>query len=485
MKKVFTTLSLVFLISFQIIAQTTTEATSKVWGLQECIDYALENSLNVQRSENNVENSLIDRKQAKFSMIPSLNGNATVGYNWGRSINPVTNLFVTQEVNSNNLGLNSSVTIFNGLRIQNTIKQTTKDYFASEADLEKAKNDVIISVVTLYTTVIFNMELLETAKLQLNSSQEQYERTKKQVEVGALAKAEQLNMDATVATNELNLIQRENALALSLLQLKQALQLPGDTDMQVEVPEIGLDELVLDQSKTEIYETALLTMPEVKSADLRLASSEYALKAAKGNLYPRLSASGNISTNYSSVSDRERFEPDGGFVPATVDVGYVQGTNEPVVRDTQIPTGTDYPNYGRMDQFQDNVFRSLNVTLTIPVFNGWQATSTVQRSKVARSQSEIALQETKNQLRQAVETAYNDALAAEKTYSSVLRQVAAREEAFRMAQQRYNLNAINFVEYQVSENDYFQAKSDLLRAKYDFIFKMKVIDFYQGKPLGF
>ncbi len=485
MKKVFTTLSLVFLISFQNIAQTVAQATSKVWGLQECIDYALGNSLNVKRSENNVENSLIDRKQAKLTMIPSLNGSATQGYNWGRSINPVTNLFVTQQVNSNNLGLNSSVTLFNGFNIQNTIKRTTQDYFASEADLERTRNDVIINVVTLYTSVIFNMELLETAKLQLNSSQEQFERTKKQVAVGALPKAEQLNTDAQVATNELNLIQRENALALSLLQLKQAMQLPGDTDLQVEVPEIGLDELVLDQSKAEIYETALLTMPEVRSANLRLSSSEYALKAAKGNLYPRLTASGNISTNYSSVSDRERFEPDGGYVPSTVDVGYVQGTNEPVVRDTQLPTGTTYSEYGRMDQFQDNVFRSISVTLSIPVFNGWQASSVVQRSKVARSQSEITLQETKNLLRQAVETAYNDAIAAEKTYSSATRQVAAREEAFRMAKQRYDLNAINFVEYQVSENDYFQAQSDLLRAKYDLIFKMKVLDFYQGKPLGF
>ncbi len=482
MKKVFTTLSLVFL----IFVQTTAQDTNKIWSLQECIDYALENSLTVQRSEYNVESSVIDQKQAKLSMIPSLNGNASLGYNWGRSINPVTNLFTTQQINSNNLGLNSSVTLFNGLRIQNTIKSSTKTYFASESDLEKTKNDVIINVVTLYTTVIFNLELVQTATLQLNSSQEQFERTKKQVAAGALPRAEQLNMDATVATNELNLIQRENALALSLLQLKQAMQLPGDTNLQLEVPEIGLDELVLSQSKTEIYETALLTMPEIRSADLRLASAEYSLKAAKGNIYPRLSASGNISTNYSSASDRARFVPDGGSVIQAVPIGYVQSSpTDIVVRDAAIPTGTDLPDYGRMDQLQDNIFRSVSVTLSIPIFNAWQASSAVQRSKVTRSQSEITLQETKNQLRQAVETAYNDALAAEKTYGSAQRQVAAREEAYRMAQQRYDLQAINFVEFQVSQNDFFQAQSDLLRAKYDFIFKMKVLDFYQGKPLGF
>ena len=481
MKKVFFTVSLLLLIGLQATAQN----TPSVWGLQECVDYALENSLSVQRSENNVQSSLIDRKQARYSMIPSLNGSASMGYNWGRSINPVTNLFVTQQVNSNNVGVNSSVTLFNGLRIQNTIKQTTKDYFASEADLEKTKNDVIINVVTLYITVVFNMELVETAKLQLNSSQEQFERTKKQVEVGALPKAEQLNIDATVATNELTLIQRENALALSLLQLKQAMQLPGDADLQIQVPDVGVEELLLSQSKTEIYETALLTMPEVKSADLRLSSSEYALKAAKGNLYPRLTASGNISSNYSSVSDRARFVPDGGSIIQPIQIGYVQGAATPVLRDSEIPTGTEYPDYGRLDQLQDNVFRSISITLSIPVFNSWQASSTVQRSRVSRSQSEIALQETKNQLRQAVETAYNDAVAAEKTYSSAIRQVTAREEAFRMAEQRYNLNAINFVEYQVSQNDFFQAQSDLSRAKYDLIFKMKVLDFYQGKPLGF
>lgn len=461
----------------------------KVWTLKECVDYALANNLNVQRGHYNVEGSEVDLLQAKMAMLPNLNASVSNGYNWGRSINPVTNQFTTQQITSLSPGANSSVTLFNGLRLQSTVKQTSKDNQAAEQDLLKTKNDVALNVINLYINVIFNKELLENSKFQLSSSQQQLERTKKQVEAGALPKSDELNMDAQVATNELNVVNNENALALSLLQLKQALQLPAYEPMDIEVPAINVEDLVIDQSSQEIFEIARQAMPEMKSAELKVNSSYYAVKAAKGNLFPRLSLNGSINSNYSSANDRPQFIPDGELQQDTnplpmVFYDAVSGNQIPAQAFGFSPTGTFTDGYGYSNQLKDNLFRSVSLSLTIPLFNGLQAKSNVKRSVINQHLAEISAKEVHNTLRQNVESAYNDAFAASKSYNSSLRQVQAREEAYRMVKQRYDLGAANYVEYQVAENDLFQSKSDLTRAKYNFIFRKKLLDFYQGKPLG-
>lgn len=461
--------------------------SAKVWSLKECVDYALENNLQIARSENNVRNAEIDRSQARMSMLPNLNANVSYGYNWGRSVDPVTYEYTTQQLNSINPGLSSSVTLFNGLRIQNTIKQTVRAEHASEHDLQKTKNDVMLNIASLYITVIFNKELVANAKFQLESSRVQLDRVKKQVDAGALARSEQLNLDAQVATNEVTLVQRENALALSLLQLKQALLLPASTPMDVELMELAVEDLVLEENAQQIYEVARQTLPEVKSASLNVESWEYGLKAARGQYYPRLTLNGSINSNYSSASDGPRFIPDGGDpVPTgTQPIGFVEGTNQVVLAPTFAQSGQMRSSWGQWDQLQDNVFRSVGLSLIIPIFNNHQVRSTVQRTEVTVENAKIAEREVLQTLRQNVETAYNDAMAASKTYLAALRTVEAREEAFRMMETRYNSGAANSFEYQVSQNDFSQAQNDLTRAKYDLIFRQKVLDFYLGKPLEY
>lgn len=457
----------------------------KVWTLRECVDYALANNLNVERSVYGVESAEIDHDQARWAMAPSLNASGSYGYNWGRSINPVTNLFTTREIISLSPNANSSVTVFNGLRIQNTIRQTSKGLDASQADLEKAKNDVILTVINLYITVVFNRELLDNAKFQLSSSQQQLDRTIKQVEAGAVPKSNQLNLDAQVATNELNVITRENALNLSLLQLKQALQIPASQSFDIEVPNVSVEDLILENSREQIYEMALQSLPEVRSAKLKVESSYFAVKAAKGSLYPRLSLNASVNSNYSSANDDAQYQLN-GTTPTEVQVGYVDvaGIVYPVNNIENIPNIIQTSDsYGYKPQLQDNIFRSAGLSLSIPIFNGFQTRSNIRRQAINRQLAEITLKQTENTLRQNVETAYNDAFAASKTYNSSTRQVQAREEAYRMTKQRFEVGAANFVEYQVAENDLFQAKSDLSRAKYDFIFKKRLLDFYQGKPI--
>lgn len=462
--------------------QAATSNTKDLWTLRECVDYALANNLQIKRSELSVELSNIDKRQALMALIPTANAFASNGYNWGRGIDPVSNQFISSQRNGfTSLGASSDVTLFNGFRIQNTIKQTKHELEASIQDLAKSRNDVSLNVISLFVNVVFNKELLENAKSQLTSSQQQFERTKKLVAAGSLPRSDELNLDAQVATNELNLINQENALALSLLQLQQALQLPAADNFDVEIPVITAEDLILEQSREEIYQVAKGTMPEIKSAKLRIESSYYGVKAARGNLYPRLSVSGSINTNYSSAS-ATRFISDGGFTPT--ETGYfVQGTNQPIYGIQ--PTGSFREIYGFNDQVKDNIYKSVNVTLSIPIFNNFNARSSVQRALISNEQAKITAREVDNTLRQTVETSYNNAIAASKAFNSSLRQVQAREEAYRMAKQRFDIGATNYVEYQVAENDLFQAKSDMTRGKYEFIFRKKVLDFYQGIPLGF
>lgn len=479
------TLLIVFFFSacFAALAQqrdTTSDKT--VWTLRECVDYALANNLQVKRSELSLELSSIDKTQARLSMLPSLNAFGSSGFNWGRGIDPVTNQFISSQRNGfTSLGASSEVVLFNGFRVQNTIKQTAHDLEASEQDLAKSRNDVSLNVISLFINVVFNKELVENARFQLSSSQQQLDRTRKLVAAGSLPKSNELNLDAQVATNELNLINQENALNLSLLQLQQALQLPARDDFDVEIPEITAEDLVLEQTREEIFQIAKGTMPEIKSAQLKIESSYYGVKASRGDLYPRIGVSGSINTNYSSAS-ATRFVPDGGFNP--FETGYfVQGTNTPVYG--LQPTGSFQDIYGFNDQVKDNIYKSVSLRLTIPIFNNFSARTNLQRAMIANEQAKISAREIENTLRQTVETSYNNALAASKSYGASLRQVGAREEAYRIAKQRFDIGAANYVEYQVAENDLFQARSDLARGKYEFIFRKKVLDFYLGNPVEF
>ncbi len=464
---------------FSVSSFAQIDTTARKWNLREIIDYAIAHNLTVKRSEYAVENGEVNALQAKAALLPTVNASASYGYNWGRTIDPGSNSFTENRVKSVNMNASSSLLLWNGFRLFYNVKQTDTELEALSEDLIKSRNDVILSVITLYINVVFNKELYTVARLQLRSTEEQLLRTRKLAEAGSVPQANVLNLEAQFATNELNLIQRENAVNLTLLQLKQALQLPASTPMDVELPQIDLNAGdVVNKTPEEIYDIATGTMPEIKAARLRRKGALFALRSTQGNFYPRLSMSGSLSTVYSD--QRLQFSPDGTTSEQVI--GYVQGSPTSVV---VIPSANgSYFVPGYSDQFQNNLGKSLGFSLQIPIFNGLSTRSAVQRAKISRNLAEISLTENENRLRQTVETAYNDAISAIKTYNSAQKQVSARDEAYRMTKIRLDNGAVNYVEYQVAENDLYQAKSDLLRAKYDFIFRKKVLDFYQGLPLG-
>lgn len=492
MKKAITLLAVVFTIVSQVFAQ---EASGvKPLSLPECVDIALKNNLNVRRSLYNVETADVNLFQSKMAFLPSLNGGGSYALNFGRSLNPVTNQYIVRNGNAINAQLSGSLLIFNGFRITNSFRQSRKDYDASNMDLQKARNDVIINVVTLYINVIFNKELLETNKYQLSSGQQQLERIRKQVEAGALPKSNELTQEAQVATFEVNVINQENALNLSMLQLKQAMQVPASEPMDVIIPEIELEDLILESSPDQIYAESLKTMPEIKSASLKVESARLAMQAAKGNLYPRLSLNASAFSNYSSLSRNQTIpvdaplqlskDPIGAAAIPSFTVGgqTIPATNVPVYV-LQQPTTTGV--YTQSEQLRDNLAKQVSLQLTIPIFNNWQQKGNVQRAAIQNEIARLNEIQAQNTLRQTIESAYNDANSASKTYAANLKQVNAREEAYRMVLQRFDIGAANFVEKQIAENDLFQSRSDLTRAKYNFIFRKKILDFYQGKQIEY
>ncbi len=466
---------------FVLITTASLAQEKKVYTLKECIEIALKNNLTVKRSELGLKGADINLDQARYTMLPTLNVSGSYGSNFGRSIDPTTNSFIDQKIDNSNLNANASLLLFNAFRVMNTIRQNVNDKAAADNDLTKAKNDVVLSVVTLYTSVIFNQELLQNAQFQLRTTQQQLERTKKLEQAGSVPLGNVLDLEAQNATNELNLIQRENAFNLSLLQLKQSMQLPASTPLDIEVPELSIEDLSTIQSTEQIYDIAKQNMPEIKAAVYRSESSMYALRASKGALFPRLSLNGNAFTNYSSAA-KILANPVEINNPT---IGYLGNDQTAIVRSFGKTFTGNIVEKPFSDQFSDNISQSVSLNLTIPLFNGYSSRATVQRNKIATTQASINLTDAENKLRQAIETAHNDATAAAKTFASSAKAVKAREEAFRMTKQRYDAGAANYVDYQVSENNLFQAKSDQVRAKYDLIFKKKVLDFYQGKPIDY
>lgn len=458
-----------------------------VLDLQQTVDLALERNLNIKRSELTLTGSEINLTQSKMNRLPNANVGVGGGRNWGRSIDPTTNQFITQALYFSGVQGSSNVTLFNGMRLANTVKQNELTVESNEYGLEKAKNDVIVSVVTSYLNVILNQELVETARLQAESTRNQLERTVKLVQAGSLPITNQLDLESQLASNELDLVNAENDLALSLLNLKQSLLVPSNTELELVIPEVDVPaELQLDETVEGIYRSALQEMPEIKSADLRVQSAEVGLKIAQGGIYPTLSLGGSFSTNYSEIADRERQIFDGTEI-RTFPIGYLQSDPTQLVYTAQevprvVSTSPDFPMF---EQFSEYLSKQINVSLSIPIFNRFATRSDIQRAVVNQKTAEVTALETRNTLRQNIETAYNNANAALKSYNASTRQVNALEESFKNTENRYSLGAVNFVEYQVASNNLFRARSGLVRAKYTYLFRLKILEFYQGKELTF
>ncbi|MDH5476221.1 MAG: TolC family protein [Cyclobacteriaceae bacterium] len=426
------------------------KTSSEPWTLMECINYALKNNINIKRSNLNVLQNRSSVDQSKADLLPSLNGRATHTYNYGKNQNPATGVLEDFNARGNTFGLSANVTLYNGFTNYNTIKQNTILLDAILADLEQAKNDVGLNVARAYLQVIVNDELLRSSKIQLETSKEQLKRTAILVVAGSLAKLDELQALSQKALNESQVVNNENTLELSKLQLMQLIQLPYDPNFAIVIPDLNPNDFepVLITS-SEIYDIALNTQPNVKSTALRMAASEAGLAAAKGNRLPTISGFASIDTRYSGFSV-PGFEPD----PFS-------------------------------NQLESNLGQNLGFSLNVPIFNNYRVKQGIQNSTINKERATLNDIDTKNNLRQQIEQAYFNATAALKAYSSAEQQVDALKLTFENMEKQKHLGAINNTDFTLAQNNLSAAESDMIRAKYDYIFKLKILDFYQGKPLDF
>ena len=473
------TLALILLTSISIWGQE-----KKQWDLEECVNLAFEKNLNVQRSELSMRNSEVGLTQNKLSRIPSLNTNIFNSWRWGRSIDPTTNLFTTQRINSNGANATSNLLVYSGSKLNRSIKQGEKDVLAGYYDLEKAKNDVALDVVFGYLQVIFTRELLENSKAQLNTSQAQLDQTEKLVNAGSLPITNKLDLQSQVASNEVEVINAENEVNLAILRLKQYLQIPAEEEFDIITPEFEAENYeFISYAVGEVYNQAEDIQPEIKSADLKIQSAHLGVKVANSDYIPSIYLQGQFFTNFSDQNNVPTGETE-RIVQELGTIGYLSNDPSqtveayPLISDVPIREVQNIPN-----QWADNRSWTVGFNIGIPIYNGWQTRSNVQRAKIQEDLAEIEAVEARNILRQTIETAYYDAQAAVKVYDAAKKQVEALEESFRATEKSYNLGALNYVDYQVSSFNLFSARSNLVRSKFDYIFKLKVLDFYLGNPL--
>lgn len=420
------------------------------WTLERCISYALENNIQVKQSTLQQESARLDKTQSLAQLFPSVNASTSFGTNFGRNIDPVTNSFVNEQVNTNSYGLQSNVTLFNGFRQLNSFKQSQIDLLAAEYDLKGLGNDISMNIATAFMQIMFNEELLMVAQEQLEVTVEQLDRTRKLVEAGSLPTGNLFDVEAQLASNELQVVNAENALSAALLTLKQMLNLPAAESFRIKRPDVDFPvEPLTNLTVGSVYEQALNNWPQVRAREARLESARKSEKIAFATYTPSLNANASVFTRWSDAS-YFGIEPDP---------------------------------YGK--QLDQNLGESIGLSLSIPVFNGLQSRTSVGKARLGRMNAELQLQDQKNQLYASVQQAYNDATAAKRQFDASDKSVNATEKAFEYAQQRYQVGMMNTLEFNTASNNLTRVRSELLRSKYDYIFKMKVLDFYQGKPLTF
>ncbi|MFW6309858.1 MAG: TolC family protein [Prolixibacteraceae bacterium] len=431
---------------FLAISSVCTAQDAEKWSLQECIDYALENNIQIKRQALNTAYNENAVNQSKSDRLPNLNAGLSNNYSFGRSLN---NQNVYEDVNSLQLNgyVSSNLTLFNGFILQNSVDQSELDLLASVQELEKAKDDIILNVAASYLEILFAEELIEVSEAQIDVTQQQIVRTRQLVNAGSLARGALLEIEAQLAREELQMVNDQNRLQMSYLNLYQLLELPIEKSFKVEeptLPQIKAD--VTMANAFDVFKNALHVRPEIKAAQLRVESALEQLEIAKGERYPILSFGVNYNNQYYNVINND-------FQAAF------------------------------SEQLKSNSRYAFGFRLEIPIFNRFQVQNNIDNSQLQIQDYKYRLQDTRNILRKDIEQAYTNALAALNRYLAADKAVESATEAFRYTEEKYNVGMINSVEYNQSKSNLTAAQSELVQARYEYIFRTKILDFYNGIPI--
>ena len=434
---------------YLLILGCTSMQAQERWSLRRCIDYAIEHNINIRQTANVAEQSAIEVNTAKWARLPNLNAGAGQSWNWGRTQtaikNEATGNYSTEYVNTSshgtNLSLTTGVPIFTGMAIPNQYALARLNFKAAIADLNKAKEDIAINIASSYLQVLFNEELHQVALGQAQLSKEQYARINRLSELGKASPAELAEAKARVAQDELNVIQTNNSYKLALLDLSQLIELESPEEFMLETPAVNPD-LVPLTPPDEIYQTAMASKASIQAAQYRLEGSKHSIRIAQSNYYPQLNLNGSIGTNYYSTINRTFSQ-----------------------------------------QMNDNFNKYVGLSLNIPIFNRLATRNRVRTARLQHENYALQLDNAKKVLYKEIQQAWYNAAAAESKYSSSHTATIASEESFKLMNEKYENGKANAVEYNEAKQNLMKTRSDELQAKYDYLFRTKILDFYKGKSI--
>jgi len=436
-----------------LLVAATADAQRAVWSFRQCLDTALLKNITVNQSRLVNEVNRVDLEQSKAARIPSLSASVNEGLNFGKNIDPTTNVFVTQSYNSTNLALSSSLNLFNGLQNRNTIKQRKIDVEAGNYDIETARYNITLSITTAYLQVLFSYEILSTAQSLVEATTAQADMTQKLVNAGKLPESNLFQVRSQLATDKLSVVNAESQLAMAKVSLMQLMEIPVSDSFDIVRPEMEEPPYPLLPSNSQIYQTALQVQPQIASASLYSKSALMGIRISEGARYPRLNLNAGLNTNYASSR--------------------------------KTGTAVNPENYPFFEQIWDNLGQSFSLGLSIPIYSNRQIKSNIDRAKINAETIQLTEQNTKNALRKNVEQTYTDLKSAMKKYEATREQLAATELSYRNAEKKFNVGLINAIDFLIEKNNFTTALSNLIQAKYNFIFQQKILDFYLGKEIRF
>ncbi len=416
------------------------------WTLRQCIDHAIAHNLTVKQREITRQNEAVSLNTARMSRLPSLSGNANYGFNFGRSLQS-NNTYSRVNTQNFSTGISASLPLFTGFQITNEIALAKLNLQAATEDLNKAKEDISVAVAQSFLQVLFAQEMLTTAQRQVALSKELEAAHAEKLALGKVSEAEHYEVKARTTQDETNAVSAQNSLQLALLELSQLLELKSPDSLQLSMDGIDTERFLAElTSPQDIYNEAVLNKPGILSAQYRLKGAEHSIKIARSGYYPTLSLGGGLNSNYFKMSR--------------------------------------VPNLSFEQQMKDNFAQYIGLQLNIPIFDRFATRNRIRSAKLQRTTLGLQLEEAKKSLYKEIQTAYYNAVAAESKYKSSLATREAAERSFQLMLEKHKYGKANITQLNESNTAWLKSESDMLQAKYDYIFRTQILRFYKGEPLG-
>ncbi|MDM1367226.1 TolC family protein [Myroides marinus] len=475
MKRLLLTIATIFISSssMSIYGQENT-----LWSLEKCIDYAIQHNIRIKQYELDEQSAEINKDIVIGSFMPSVNLTGNHSWTIADQLNQVTSNIESQTIQSTTLGLGMNVDLYNGSKKQNTLVKARLSHLASQYQLQKMKEDIALNVINSYLQILFNKELVKTNKQQLEYDKSQEERTQELVDAGVVPRGDLLEAQATVAVATQRLIISQNELVMARLNLAQLLQITSYESFDVVDKDYEIGESkMLAHTAQDISDRAAESLTDLKTADVNVHIAEQDVKIAKSAYSSSLQAFYNLGTNINYQDRLIGME----LLPSTSEIGYVEGSNQRVLRNNSMAIYGGPNSF--FNQFSDNFNSNFGVSLRVPIFNGFSTKNNVKLKKLMLKQIENEREVKALNLEQLVFKAYTDTESALKKYEASNISLDARKLSLQYAKERYSVGMISIFDLNQNQNLYVSAQSDLLRSKYEYIFKTKILEYYFGIPL--